>query len=326
MLFSFQKGISAMTAEVVQGEQKSWAETPPMNPPLRYAIAKVGESQSWLDKLEAPFQGWLLKLFGQPGQPNRKIKDMLNGTWLGHPVHPPLTDVPRGDWSGTMVLDLACLNSEDEGIARGADLTLLLGILGATGAAVTGVTDWSDLDSTTDRRVGFMHGLLNGSILLMNIVSLVLRLTGKRRAGVALSTTGYLASLFSAYLGGELAFAKGIGINHEAWEGGSDDFVAVMDAQELVEGKLTRVDVAGIPAVLLKQCNSIYAIGAVCTPLAGPLDEGTCQNGNLTCPRHGRRFRMSDGSGVTGPAGYSEPTLAVRVLGGKIEVGGLDHG
>ncbi len=228
-----------MTAEVMQGEQKSWAETPPMNPPLRYAIAKVVESQSWLDKLAAPFQGWLLKLFGQPGQPNRKIKDMLNGTWLGHPVHPMLTDVPLGAWSGTMVLDLAWLNNEDEGIARGADLTLLLGILGATGAAVTGVTDWSDLDGT-DRRVGFMHGLLNGSILLMNIVSLVLRLTGKRRAGVALSTTGYLASLFSAYLGGELAFAKGIGINHEAWEGGSDDFVAVMDAQELVEGKLTR--------------------------------------------------------------------------------------
>ena len=314
-----------MTAEVVQGEQKSWAETPPMNPPLRYAIAKVVESQSWLDKLAAPFQGWLLKLFGQPGQPNRKIKDMLNGTWLGHPVHPPLTDVPLGAWSGTMVLDLAWLNNEDEGIARGADLTLLLGILGATGAAVTGVTDWSDLDSTTDRRVGFMHGLLNGSILLMNIVSLVLRLTGKRRAGVALSTTGYLASLFSAYLGGELAFAKGIGINHEAWEGGSDDFVAVMDAQELVEGKLTRVDVAGIPAVLLKQGNSLYAIGAVCTHLAGPLDEGTCENGIVTCPWHGSRFHMSDGSVVNGPAVYAEPTFAVRVRDGKIELRRLDH-
>jgi nitrite reductase/ring-hydroxylating ferredoxin subunit/uncharacterized membrane protein len=224
-----------------------------------------------------------------------------------------------------MVLDLAWLNNEDEGIARGADLTLLLGILGATGAAVTGVTDWSDLDSTTDRRVGFMHGLLNGSILLMNIVSLVLRLTGKRRAGVALSTTGYLASLFSAYLGGELAFAKGIGINHEAWEGGSDDFVAVMDAQELVEGKLTRVDVAGIPAVLLKQGNSLYAIGAVCTHLAGPLDEGTCENGIVTCPWHGSRFHMSDGSVVNGPAVYAEPTFAVRVRDGKIELRRLDH-
>src|SRR5260221_11032486 len=93
-----------MTAEVMQGEQKSWAETPPMNTPLRYAIAKVVERQSWLDKLAAPFQGWLLKLFGQPGQPNRKIKDMINGTWLGHPVQPPLTEVPHGAWRGERVL------------------------------------------------------------------------------------------------------------------------------------------------------------------------------------------------------------------------------
>jgi nitrite reductase/ring-hydroxylating ferredoxin subunit/uncharacterized membrane protein len=313
-----------MTLEVMPGEQKSWAETPPLNPPLRHAIGEIVENQTWLDKLAAPFQSWLLNLYGQPGQPNRKIKDMLNGTWLGHSLHPVLTDVPLGAWSSTMLLDLVWLNNEDVGIARGADLALTLGIVGATGAAVTGVTDWSDLDGT-DRRVGFLHGLLNGTILLVNVGSLVLRLTGKRRAGVALSTTGYLASLFSAYLGGELAYAKGISVNHVAWEGGSDDFMAVMNVEDLAEGKLTRVDVAGIPAVMLKQGNSIYAIGATCTHLAGPLDEGTCQDGIVTCPWHGSRFRMSDGSVVNGPAVYAEPTFAVRVRDGKIELRRLDH-
>ncbi len=313
-----------MTLEVMPGEQKSWAETPPMNPPLRHAIGEIVENQTWLDKLAAPFQSWLLNLYGQPGQPNRKIKDMLNGTWLGHSLHPVLTDVPLGAWSSTMLLDLVWLNNEDVGIGRGSDLALALGIFGATGAAVTGVTDWSDLDGT-DRRVGFLHGLLNGTILLMNVGSLVLRLTGKRRAGVALSTTGYLASLFSAYLGGELAYAKGISVNHVAWEGGSDDFVAVMNVEDLAEGQLTRVDVAGMPAVMLKQGNSIYAIGATCTHLAGPLDEGTCQDGVVTCPWHGSRFRLSDGSVVNGPAVYAEPTFAVRVRDGKIELRRLDH-
>jgi len=71
----------------------------------------------------------------------------------------------------------------------------VLGLLGATSAAVTGVTDWSDLDGT-DRRVGLLHGLLNGSIAILNLASLVLRLTGKRRAGVALSTTGYLCRAY----------------------------------------------------------------------------------------------------------------------------------
>jgi nitrite reductase/ring-hydroxylating ferredoxin subunit/uncharacterized membrane protein len=313
-----------MTTDVIQGEQKSWAETPPANPSLRYAIARVVESQTWLDTLGTPLQNWLLKLYGQPGQPNRRIKDILNGTWLGHALHPVFTDIPIGAWSCTMVLDLVSYSSESDGIARGADIAMALGIVGATAAAVTGVTDWSDLDGT-DRRVGLMHGLLNSGILLTNIGSLVLRYTGRRRAGIALSTVGYLASLFSAYLGGEMSFAKGIGVNHDAWEGGSDDYVVVLNVEDLDEGKLTRVDASGISAVLLKQGTEIYAIGAVCTHLAGPLDEGTCEDGIVTCPWHGSRFRMSDGSVVNGPAVYAEPTFAVRVREGKIELRRLDH-
>src|SRR5712691_8708589 len=293
-----------MSSEVMQGEQRSWAETPPMTPPLRHAIGELVERQTWLDKLAAPIQDWLLKFFGQPGEPNRKIKDMLNGTWLGHAVHPVLTDVPLGAWSGTMLLDLVSLSDEEnEGLARGADISLMLGLLGAGGAAVTGTTDWSDLDGT-DRRVGLMHGLLNIGIAGIYTTSFVLRLMGKRRAGIALSTTGYLTSLFSAYLGGELILAKGIGVNHVAWQGGSNDFVEVMDMADLEEGKLTRVELPGstdnpgIPAVLLTQGNSIYAIGATCSHLGGRLDEGTCQNGVVTCPWQGSSFHMSDGSVV----------------------------
>ncbi|HYX51431.1 MAG TPA: DUF2231 domain-containing protein, partial [Ktedonobacteraceae bacterium] len=189
-----------MTTEVMPGEQKSWTETPPANPPLRSAIARLVESQAWLDTLGTPIQNWILKLFGQPGEPNRMMKSILNGTWLGHALHPVITDIPIGAWSCTLVLDLASSNVESDGIARAADITMALGIMGATAAAVTGVTDWSDLDGT-DRRVGLMHGLLNSGILLTNIGSLVFRLTGRRRTGVALSTVGYLTSLISAYLG-----------------------------------------------------------------------------------------------------------------------------
>ncbi|HXX79787.1 MAG TPA: DUF2231 domain-containing protein, partial [Ktedonobacteraceae bacterium] len=188
-----------MTTEMIPGEQKSWSETPPSNPPIRFAIASVVENQTWLDSLATPLQNWLLKLFGQPGDPNRVVKNILNGTWLGHALHPVLTDIPIGAWSCTVVLDVASFSAESNGIAQGADIAMALGILGATASAITGVTDWSDLDGT-DRRVGLMHGLLNSGILLTNVGSLVLRLTGKRRAGIALSTVGYVASLFSAYL------------------------------------------------------------------------------------------------------------------------------
>lgn len=313
-----------MSSEVLSPEQKSWTETPPHNPPLRYAIARVVESQKWVDKLAEPLQNWLLKLFGQPGEPNRKVKDALNGVWLGHALHPVLTDVPLGAWSSTLVLDMAWLAGEDAGVAQGSDISLGLGIAGAVGAAVTGLTDWSD-QIDTDRRVGFIHGLLNTSVLLSNIVSLILRLTGKRKAGIYLSTAGYAVSLFTAYLGGDLAYAKGIGVNHAAFEGGSDDFVAALPASELVEGKLTRVEAAGAPAILLKQGNTIYAIGATCTHMGGPLEEGTYENGKVICPWHGSCFRLSDGAVVNGPATYAEPTFAVRVRNGQVELRRLDH-
>jgi nitrite reductase/ring-hydroxylating ferredoxin subunit/uncharacterized membrane protein len=236
-----------------------------------------------------------------------------------------LTDIPLGAWTGTTLLDIAALAGENKGIEDSADLTLVLGLLGAGGAAVTGVTDWSDLDGT-DRRVGMMHGLLNGSITVMYLVSLIMRRTGQRRAGVALSTLGYLASLFSAYLGGEMVFAKGIGVNHVAWEGGSDDYVSVMPANDLQAGKLTRVDVAGIPAVLLKEGKAIYAIAATCSHLGGPLDEGSIRDGNVVqCPWHGSCFRMTDGSVVDGPAVYAQPTFSVRVRNGNIELRRLEH-
>lgn len=314
-----------MTTKDVQNQQKSWAETPPTNPPLRHIIGEYVENQTWLDTLSNPFQSWLLKLFGQPGEPNRKIKNMLNGTWLGHAVHPMLTDIPLGAWTGTTLLDIAALAGENKDIENSADLTLILGLLGAGGAAVTGVTDWSDLEGT-DRRVGMMHGLLNGSITVMYLVSLIMRRTGQRRAGVALSTLGYLASLFSAYLGGEMVFAKGVGVNHVAWEGGSDDYVSVMPANDLPAGKLTRVDVAGISAVLLKEGKAIYAIAATCSHLGGPLDEGSIRDGNVVqCPWHGSCFRMTDGSVVDGPAVYAQPTFSVRVRNGNIELRRLEH-
>ncbi|GAC1378907.1 MAG: hypothetical protein NVSMB33_03650 [Ktedonobacteraceae bacterium] len=311
-----------MSTKVNSGTQKSWAETPPNNPPIRNAIAEIVENQTWLEKLANPFQTWVNNLFGKQGEPNYAAKDLLNGTWLGHPLHPVLVAVPLGAWTVTTVFDF--ISNDDQGLQRGADLSLLIGLGGALGSAATGITQWSDLDGT-DRRVGLFHGLLNGGITALYLTSVLLRLTGQRRTAVTLSTAGYLTSLFSAYLGGELSYAKGIGVNHVAFEGGSDDFVSVMDVQDLQEGKLTRVDAAGIPAVLFKQGKAIYAIGATCTHLGGPLDEGTVKDGVVQCPWHGSCFRMSDGSIVNGPATYAQPTFAIRTRNGKIQLRRLDH-
>lgn len=313
-----------MSIKDSSNEQRSWTETPPTTPAFRKVTGEFISRQTWLEQVADPVQSWVQKFYGGPGSWRIQLKNLLHGTWLGHPLHPVLTDVPVGAWTATLFLDALWLLNESDDLAEGADLTLLLGLAGAAGAAVAGITDWSDTDGT-DRRMGILHGLLNTGITVSNVASYVLRRAGMRRTGVVLSSLGYLVAAYSASLGGELSYAKGIGVNHVAWEGGSDDFVAVLSESELPENKLTRVDAAGIPAVLLRQGQTIYAIAATCSHLAGPLDEGTVEDCVVTCPWHGSRFRMDDGSVVKGPAVYAQPSFAVRTRNGQIELRRLQH-
>ena len=70
----------------------------------------------------------------------RRIRDLLHGTWRGHPLHPVLTDVPLGAWTLATVLDLwGGANRHQD---RAADAAIGVGLAGAVGAAVTGMTDW----------------------------------------------------------------------------------------------------------------------------------------------------------------------------------------
>lgn len=312
----------ATYTEDVNKAQTSWIETPPVSPPLRHWSGEAIEHQNWLDALADPLQNWARSLSRFPTL--KKVKDALHGTWFGHPLHPAITDIPLGSWSATLLLDCAWMASEHPEMARASDMTLALGLVGAGAAAVTGFADWSETDAT-DRRVGLAHGLLNAGAVVTNLVSYGLRKSGKRQTAIILSGISYAVTLFSAYLGGEMSFAKGVGVNHVAWEGGSDNFVAVMKTADLPEKQLTRVDAAGIPVVLWKENQRIYALAATCSHAGGPLDEGTCQDGEVTCPWHGSTFRLSDGTVASGPSVYAQPTFAVRVRKGSIELRRLEH-
>ncbi len=311
-----------MITERQADETRSWIETPPLSPPLRRVTGELIERQNWLDKLADPLQQWIRSLSQQPQI--ARLKNILHGTWLGHSLHPAVTDIPIGSWTATMLLDCAWLATDSEEMGKAADLTLVLGLAGAGVSALSGLTDWSETDAT-DRRVGLAHGLLNAGITVTNLVSYGLRRTGKRRSGIALSALGYCLTLFSSYLGGELSLAKAIGVNHVAWQEGPDDFVPVITLDDLPTGKLTRVEAAGMPVLLWKDGQQIYAIAATCSHLGGPLDEGTCEDGVVTCPWHGSRFRLDDGSVVQGPAVYAQPSFAVRVRQGKVELRRLEH-
>ena len=313
-----------MTSDTSLNQHTSWLDTPPRAPAIRHLNAELLTKMPWLDHISAPLQQWISKFYGDPGQPTYRIKDYLNGVWLGHALHPVLVNIPLGSWTATLLFDLAWLSNPDETNERAADTTLWLGLIGATGSAVTGLTNWVDTDGP-EQRTGMLHGLLNGGITVLNLVSALLRLSGQRRTAITFATLAYTASLYSAFLGGELVYSSGINVNHVAWDSGPDDFVPVLDEQALQPGKLTRVDAAGMPAVLYKEYGTIYAIAATCSHLGGPLDEGSCENGVVHCPWHNSGFRLADGSVVNSPAVCAQPTFAVRVHDGKIYLRRLEH-
>jgi uncharacterized membrane protein len=138
------------------------------------------------------------------------IRQFLRGGWLGHPLHPVLTDVPLGAWTAALVLD-ATTNGDEEGYGRAADNTILVGLAGALSAAVTGLTDWSTTDGEA-RRLGLIHGLTNITATSLFVLALSKR-RQDRSARRRFAALGYAVALAGAYLGGHLVFRKEIGVD-----------------------------------------------------------------------------------------------------------------
>lgn len=275
--------------------------------------------QPALEQLADSLQGAVNGVFQAGGGTGKKAKNFLNGVWLGHALHPIMTDVPIGCWTVAVSLDLLSGADDKSDLAAGADAALGLGILGALGAAVTGITDWSDTVGK-ERHTGLVHMLLNVGGLAGFSLSWLLRRGGHRKLGVAVSTLTYGVTTYSAYLGGELVFNLGSMVNHTAWEGSPDSWTQVMDASDLPENQLTKVDAKGSSVLLVKQDNQVYALSDTCPHAGGPLSEGQLEGDTVVCPWHGSRFCIKDGKRQDGPSTFDAPTYEVRQHAGKVEV------
>ncbi len=280
------------------------------------------EAPKLTDRISDILQNGVKLVIGSNRKPPRRFKSLLHGTWLGHPLHPAITDVPIGAWLLAVIFDIVWLASPDVNswAARGAEIAVLIGILAAIAAAVTGLADWSD-SYGAERTVGLYHAGLNSLALILYIISFFIRLADPSGESVVAAILGFIAivSVFvAAYLGGDMVFGKGTGVNHVAWQEGSHDFVAALPVAELPDNALRRVEVAGVPVVLVKLGTKYAAIAATCSHAGGPLDEGELQGDVVQCPWHGSRFRMRDGKAITGPATFSQPRYDVRVRDGMI--------
>src|SRR5215216_3814027 len=227
---------------------------------------KVSKAMPWLDAIAGKMEKAFEPVLGQDAP--RGPRDFLYGTWLGHSLHAAVITVPVGSWSAAMIFDVM-------GEERAADLSLGLGLVGAAGAAVTGAAQWQDTTNDEDpRRLGALHALLNVAATSLMAGSWLLRQQGRRGPGVALSTLGLGVNLASAWLGGELAYELGIGVNHAAFQRPPSKWTDVAAVRGLADGMPHRVVADGTPVLLLRQGNRIRAIGATCPHLGGPLHKG----------------------------------------------------
>ncbi len=249
----------------------------------------------------------------------RTIADILHGTWLGHPLHPVLTDIPIGAWTVGMLCDLVAAQQGSAEAARMADALTAIGAAAAVPTALAGITDYSAIDESATA-LATAHGLLNSAGLALNLLSLRDRVAGNRNRGVMLSAAAFGILNLSAWMGGEMVYRKRVGVNHAADAGGPEIWQPAVNSDDLPQRTPKRVEVGGAPVLLYRDGADILAIGAVCSHAGGPLDEGTFADGCVRCPWHDSVFDLRDGSIVHGPATYPEPTYDARERDGKIEV------
>ena len=137
---------------------------------------------------------------------------LLRGEWLGHAIHPLLTDLVLGSWTSATVLDL-CGGAQSSAAAQ---RLIGAGLLAAAPTAWSGWAEWSAA-GPRDKRVGLVHAVANGAAIGMYAASWVARRRGHHSPGVALALAGAAASGIGGYLGSHLALARKVGSHHPAY-------------------------------------------------------------------------------------------------------------
>lgn len=243
------------------------------------------------------------------------VNEALSGTAIGHPLHPPLTDVVIGAWTSAVALDW--LGGKRSGPA--ADWLVALGVLSALPTAAAGLNDAARLDGPS-QRLALVHATTNIVATGLFEASWLARRAGRRFLGRLLALVGYGAVSLGGYLGGHLSFRRGVGVDHTAFLEAPEDWTAVADEASVRESEPLLVTSAGVEIVLVRERGSLYGLLERCAHQGGPLHEGRIEDGCVVCPWHSSRYRLSDGVALSGPTAHPQPALQVRVRDSKVEV------
>ena len=276
---------------------------------LHQVIERVLDAQAvWADPLGKVF----VAIFAALYKPVPVVKDLLNGVWLGHPLHPAITDVPIGAYVVALVLDLS-------GQRAAATAAIGVGIVFMLLAALAGYADYIDLEGKT-QRFATVHSSLMLVALVFYLISFLMRLGAvPSPAEVWLSVVGFVLVIASAYAGGELVYNLGTQVDRHAWRGGGTKWTA-LDVTEIPPDKPVKAKAGAQTLVVVRRGKSLNALHDVCAHQGCSLAEGKLVDDTIECGCHGSRYRLRDGLVMRGPAVFDQPHFEVREAEGKLEV------
>ena len=246
------------------------------------------------------------------------LKDAISGTWLGHALHPVLTDVVIGSFLSATMLDLLGGDSDGEASER----LIAIGIAAYPPTALTGTSDWADSEPAGPaiRRVGLAHAASNAAALALYAASLMARRRGARGRGKLLGLAGSAALGVGGHLGGHMTLTQGVGPNQTAFDPGPGDWTDAADAGTLSAGEPLGVVVADTPVLLVRHGDGLHAIHDRCSHRGCLLSDGKLDGESVVCICHGSRFSLADGSVERGPATVAQPAFDAREADGRIQV------
>jgi nitrite reductase/ring-hydroxylating ferredoxin subunit len=274
-------------------------------PDIGQKVRSLGQAEQ-LDALADQVQR-VLRPFFEP----TPVKNALSGVWLGHRLHPMLTDVATSALTGATLLDILA-----PGNRAAARRLLGVGMLAALPTAAAGLNDWVDLYED-GRRIGLVHASGNTAALLCYWLSFRRRRRGKGRLSALLGLTILVAC---GYLGGHLSYVLGVGVDHTAFQPRLEQWQDVAASIDVPEGTLVRVPAGAFPLLLVRLGGRLYALADRCSHAGWGLADGELEGNRVICPAHGSIFSLTDGAVDRGPAASPQATYEVREIDGRIEV------
>jgi nitrite reductase/ring-hydroxylating ferredoxin subunit/uncharacterized membrane protein len=278
----------------------------------RYVTRAVDAQSRWSKPLGDFNHRWLGALF----HPIRPIQNFLNGSWLGHPVHAVVTDVPIGAMTVSIIADVI-------GQPIVADASLVVGVLAMVASAVTGAADYAEVDGTARNRAT-VHSAVMVVSLVLYVISLAIRSgsPADRMVPIVIALVAYLLLALGAAIGGDLVYLIGTHVNRHAWRGAGAKWIKLElgDLTDIPEGGPTKLKAGINELAVVREGDRILAVHAQCAHAGGPLAEGSLVGDAIECPWHGSRFRLANGHNVRGPAMYDQPAYDIR----RAEAGGWE--